>query len=337
MQPGIPLFPDSASTFAPQVDHLFFYLMGVSFFFASIICFGIIYFAIRYRRRSPGEIGEDIEGNNTLEIAWTVLPFMLLLVMFGWGTSIYIHERQAPDQALDVYVVGKQWMWKLQHSEGRKEINELHVPVGVAVKLTMTSEDVIHDFFVPAFRTKMDIIPGRYSTLWFRATKPGKYHFFCSQYCGTDHAVMGGWVYVMDAADYQAWLGGSSDRAGLTPVQAGEQLFTTLACVTCHSGTTEARGPNLHGVYGSTVHLNGGQTVLADDGYIRESILQPAAKVVEGYQPLMPTFQGLVTEEQLIDLIAYVRSLSAPAAAAAPAAAPASAPVPAQPHKVKTK
>jgi cytochrome c oxidase subunit II len=336
MQPGVPLFPHEASSFAPQVDHLFFYLLGVSAFFAALICVGIVYFAIRYRRRAPDEIGADIEGSPALEITWIVIPLILLMVMFAWGASIYVREREAPSQTLDVYVVAKQWMWKLQHAEGREEINELHVPVGAAVKLTMTSEDVIHDFFIPAFRTKMDVLPGRYTTLWFRATEPGKYHFFCAQYCGTNHALMRGWIYVMEPADYQAWLSGSNNGATLTPAQAGGQLFNTLACAKCHFPNNTGRCPTLRGVYGSRVLLNNGQTVTADDSYIRESIIQPAAQVVKGYQPIMPSFQGLVTEEQLLQLIAYIKSIGPQAGPVAVGAAPATPAAPAH-KRVSTK
>jgi cytochrome c oxidase subunit II len=198
-------------------------------------------------------------------------------------------------------------MWKLQQPNGRKEINELHIPVNRNVKLIMGSEDVIHDFYVPAFRVKMDVVPGRYNTMWFRPTKIGKYHFFCSQYCGTNHAVMGGWVTVMDPAEYAAWL--SDEGGALNPVSAGEKLFSQLACNTCHIANGTGRGPSLNGVYGAKVLLADGSMVIADESYIRESILQPKAKIVAGYQPVMPTFQGLVTEEQIMNLTSYIKSL----------------------------
>jgi cytochrome c oxidase subunit 2 len=334
MQPGgLPLFPVSASSFSGDVDALFAYLMIVAVFFGLLISVGIIYLALRYRRRAPDEIGASIQGSMTLEIAWMVIPFLLCLVMFGWGSAVYVEMRTIPVQALEISVVGKQWMWKMQHSEGRKEINELHVPVDRAIKLTMASEDVIHDFYVPSFRVKMDIVPGRYSTLWFKATKPGKYHLYCSQYCGTNHAIMGGWVYVMEPAAYQQWLAGGPQQGSLA--DAGSDLFQTLACQNCHRADSTGRAPSLKGVYGSTVHLNNGQTVLADDTYIRESILQPSAKIVAGYQPVMPSFQGLVTEEQLLQLIAYIKSEGAQSAAPAAGATP---PAKAQPQsKVKTQ
>lgn len=326
MPPGIQLFPESASTFAPHTDALLAYLMGVSLFFGLIICIGLIWFALQYRRRSPDEVGADIEGNMKLEVTWMVIPFILTIVMFAWGASLFVEERTPPLQSQEIYVVGKQWMWKVQHPEGRKEINELHVPMGRPVKLVMASEDVIHDFFVPAFRVKEDVVPGKYTTLWFEATKTGKYHLFCSQYCGTNHALMGGWIYVLQPADYETWLAGDNSGQGtMTLADSGEKLFTQLACQTCHRQDGRGRGPSLVGVYGSTVKLSTGQTVAADDAYIRESILQPSAKIVEGYQPLMPTFQGLITEDQLIQLMAYVKSLGAPASGAG-------TPVPPVPH-----
>jgi len=221
-------------------------------------------------------------------------------------------------------------MWKLQHPEGRREINELHVPVNRDIKLTMASEDVIHDFFVPAFRVKADVVPGRYTTLWFRATQPGRYHMFCAQYCGTNHAIMGGWVTVMEPAEFQTWLAGGPAEGSLA--SAGEKLFQSLACNTCHRNDSQARGPSLEGSYGSTVRLDNGQVVVADDAYLRESILHPNAKIVAGYQPIMPTFQGLVTEEQVLQLIAYIKSLSKPHPGA-PAGAPTPSRIPSERKK----
>jgi cytochrome c oxidase subunit 2 len=239
--------------------------------------------------------------------------------MFGWGAAIYVDYRHTPTDTLDVYVIGKQWMWKLQQPDGRKEINELHVPVGRNVRLIMGSEDVIHDFSVPSFRVKMDVVPGHYNTMWFRPTKVGKYHFFCSQYCGTDHAVMGGWVTVMEPDEYAKWLAGSSGSGD--PVAVGEKLYSELACNTCHLPDGKGRGPSYNGVYGSQVKLADGSTVLADDNYIRESILQPNAKIVAGYVPVMPSFQGLVTEEQIVDLTAYIKSFKDQPPPAKPGAA----------------
>lgn len=303
----LPLFPVQASSVAASVDHLLYFLLAVSVFFSVGIFVTIFYFAIRYRRRSEAEMPSP-HSPVVLEVLWTVLPFGLTMIMFVWGASVFFTVSRPPDDAQQIYVVGKQWMWKVQHLEGQREINELHIPVGQAVKLTMTSEDVIHDFFVPAFRVKADVLPGRYTTEWFKPTKPGKYHLFCSQYCGTNHYAMVGWVYVMEPQDYQAWLsGGATGSLAAT----GEKLFQSLACANCHhlSGPP-GRGPDLRNLYGTTVELTGGGKVKFDEDYIRESILYPSAKIVAGFQPIMPTFQGLVTEENVLQLIEYIKSLT---------------------------
>jgi cytochrome c oxidase subunit 2 len=311
---GLPrLFPVQASTFAPDVDHLLYFLLAVAVFFSLAIFCSIFYFAIRYRRRSENELPRAVHGGMALEIMWSVIPFGLTMVMFTWGASIYFNESRPPDNALDIYVVGKQWMWKLEHLGGQREINELHIPVGRAVRLTMTSEDAIHSFFVPAFRTKQDAVPGRYTTTWFTPTKAGKYHLFCAEYCGTNHSRMGGWVYVMAPRDYEAWLSGGTSGGSLA--ENGQKLFDELACGNCHKPDGSGRCPSLTGLFGKTVQLVGGGTVKADESYIRESILQPQAKIVAGYGPIMPTFQGLVTEEGVMQLIEYVKSLAPPPAA----------------------
>ncbi len=310
MQSQLPLYPEQASNFAPNVDALMLSIIAVCLFFAVAVTIAILYFVFRFRRKSAGEIGVAIHGDMRLEAAWILVPLVLALAMFAGGAVVYVDFRRAPADTLDIYVIGKQWMWKLQQPTGQKEINELHVPVGQNVRLIMASEDVIHDFSVPAFRVKMDVVPGHYNTLWFRPTKTGKYHFFCSQYCGTNHAVMGGWVTVMEPDEYTAWLSGSSGGAD-NPVLAGQKLFAERACVTCHLSDGKGRAPSLNGVYGGQVRLADGSTVTADDAYIRESILVPSAKIVAGYQPVMPAFQGQLTEEQTLDLIAYVKSLQA--------------------------
>jgi cytochrome c oxidase subunit 2 len=304
---SVPLFPEEASNFAPSVDHLLFYLLAVAAFFTTVIFGAIFYFSIRYRRRSDRELPRVMHTGLALEIVWSVIPFGLTLVMFGWGADIFFRESRPPADALQIYVVGKQWMWKLQHMEGQREINELHIPVGRPVRLTMTSEDVIHSFFVPAFRTKEDVVPGRYSTTWFAATKPGKYHLFCAEYCGTNHSRMTGWIYVMEPQAYEAWLNGG--RASGSLAENGEKLFQDLACGNCHKADGSGRCPNLVGLFGRNVQLSDGHTITADEAYIRESILRPAAKIVAGYQPLMPTFQGLVTEEGVLQLVEYIKSL----------------------------
>jgi cytochrome c oxidase subunit II len=304
---SVPLFPASASTMAGRVDALYFFLIGVAVFFSALIAGLIVYYAVKYRRRDPNAIGEAIQGGLALEITWTVVPFLLTMVIFVWGASVYFAMAHPPDETLNVYVVGKQWMWKFQHLDGQREINELHVPVGRAVKLIMTSEDVIHDVFGPAFRVKADVLPGRYTSIWFQATKPGRYHLFCAEYCGTRHSGMTGEVIVMEPAEYQAWLSGGTGEGSLA--SAGEKLFADLACNTCHRPDSQGRGPVLDGLFGKTVTMQNGENVVFDEAYVRESILTPTAKVAAGFQPIMPTFQGLVSEEQLLQLIEYVKSL----------------------------
>jgi cytochrome c oxidase subunit 2 len=302
-----PLSGERASTGAGNVDALYIFLLALSAFMCVAIFTMILVFAAKYRRRRGVE-AVQIEGSRALEITWSVIPFGFFMVIFVWGAVIYFHERTPPRGASEVYVVAKQWMWKLQHQEGQREINELHVPVGRDVKLIMTSQDVIHSLYVPAFRIKQDVIPGRYTTAWFRATKPGVYHLFCSQYCGTMHSGMIGQVVVMEPAQYQAWLSGGGTPGSLAA--SGESLFQQLGCSTCHRSDTQGRGPNLVGVFGKAVHLEDGRTVVADENYIRESILSPGAKVVSGFKPIMPVFQGLVSEEPLNALVAYVKSLN---------------------------
>ena len=311
---NFPLWPARASTIAGSVDALFVFLLMLSAFMCAAIFTMILLFAVKYRRRA-GVHAEQIEGSTTLELTWSIIPFFIFMFIFGWGAFIYFQERTPPQGAATVYVVAKQWMWKLQHEEGHSEINELHVPVGRDVKMVMTSQDVIHSFFVPAFRIKQDVLPGRYTTAWFRATKPGTYHLFCAEYCGTQHSGMIGQVVVMEPADYQSWLAGG--RASGSMASAGQDIFQQLGCSTCHRSDIQGRGPNLVGAFGRPVQLEDGRTVIADENYVRESILDPSAKVVSGFKPIMPVFQGLVTEEQLNALVAYVKSLNpAPAGTA---------------------
>jgi cytochrome c oxidase subunit 2 len=242
-----------------------------------------------------------------LEILWFSAPVLLGLTMFTWGAILFSQMYDPPADALEVYVVGKQWMWHLQHPEGPREINELHVPEGVPVKLTMTSEDVIHDFYVPAFRVKKDVVPGRYTSLWFQATKTGVYHLFCAQYCGADHAEMIGWVYVMTPADYAAWLSGGVRSESMA--QAGERLFNQLGCATCHVADGTGRGPSLVVLYGKQEKLRSGEVRVVDEALIRQAIVNPNSMILPSYPPIMPTFQGQINEEQVLQLIAYVKSL----------------------------
>ena len=303
---------------ASRVDLLYFYLLSVSAFFTVAIWAVVLLYAVRYRR-SKHPVAVQIEGSTKLEMAWSVIPLLIALTMFGWGASIFFSMNRPPRGALEIYAVGKQWMWKFEHTGGQREINELHVPVGRDVRLNMISQDVIHSFYVPAFRVKQDVLPGRYTTLWFHATKPGRYHLFCAEYCGTKHSGMIGWVEVLEPAQYQTWLSGTT---GGTLAASGEKLFRELACNTCHSPESGARGPDLAGLFGRPVEFEARQPAVADENYLRESIVDPRAKLVKGYQPIMPTFQGQISEEGLLQLVAYIKSLpkAQPAQPQAPAA-----------------
>jgi cytochrome c oxidase subunit II len=304
---SLPFQPEQASSIAKSVDQLYLFLTVVTIFFTALIFAIIFYFMIRYRRRSPDERPKQIEGNFPLEVFWTAIPTLIVAVIFVWSSMLYFRNAEAPKGSMEIFITGKQWMWKVEHPEGQREINELHVPLGRPVKLTMTSEDVIHDFFVPAFRVKKDVLPGRYTSLWFTATKVGTYHLFCAQYCGAFHAGMIGSIIVQDPGEYERWLSGGAP--GESMEQAGEKVFQSSGCSTCHTPDGAGLGPSLLGVYGQPVKLTTGETVTADDAYIRESILLPKAKIVMGYTPIMPSFQGQLTEEQLNNVIAYIRAL----------------------------
>jgi cytochrome c oxidase subunit II len=309
---------------AGQVDALYIYLLLVAGVMTALIFLSVVVLAIKYRR-SAGHAAEPIEGSTLLEITWSIIPLMVMMSFFIWGAVIYFRERTPPADATEVYVVAKQWMWKIEHMEGQREINELHVPTGQNIKLIMTSQDVIHSFFIPAFRIKQDVLPGRYTTLWFKATVPGRYHLFCAEYCGTMHSGMGGDIVVMEPREYAQWMAGGPSP----PLQdTGKELFSTLGCATCHRSDIQGRGPNLQGIYNKAVLLEDGRTVIADEDYVRESIVNPTAKIVSGFKPVMPAFQGIVSEEQLNALVAYVKSLAQPPPGTAglqnqPAASPA--------------
>jgi len=322
--------PDQASTVAPRVDEFFFFMVAISGFFSVLIATLLIYFAVRFRDTRPEvetrargdvqdptrhDVGAHSNVSMMLEITWTAIPLALTMVMFAWGTRLFFTLSRPPAGAMQMSVVGKQWMWKFQHPEGVREINALHVPLGQNIVLTMATEDVIHSFFVPAFRVKQDVVPGRYTRVWFNATRAGDYHIFCAEYCGTQHSGMIGTVTVMEPNDYETWLagGGGALPPGQTMAQAGERLFTERACNTCHLPNGQGRGPSLVGLLGKSVKLESGATAIADENYIRESILNPGAKIVAGYTPQMPTFQGQLSEEQLLELLAYIHSLAPPA------------------------
>ena len=304
---NIPFHPDQASSIARAVDQLHFVITGITLFFTFVIFSTIFYFMIKYRRRSRDERPANIEGSLPLEIAWTLIPTMICVGLFLWASSQYFANAKAPDGAIEVFVTGRQWMWKVQHPEGQQEINELHVPLGRPVKLTITSEDVIHDFFIPAFRVKKDAVPGRYTSLWFTATETGRFHLFCAQYCGAFHAGMEGWVIVMEPNEYERWL--NSGASGETLEAAGQRLFQERGCATCHVEAGGGRGPSLRGVFGHPVRLASGLAATVDESYLREAILTPNSHPVAGYPPIMPAFQGQLDEEQILDLIAYIRSL----------------------------
>jgi len=309
MWKNLPLFPEQASSMASQVDGLYLFLVSVSVFFTLLIFALVFVFAVKFRKSAHAK-AEHIEGSLPLELTWTLIPLGITMIFFAWGALIYFQEARPPRGAMEVYAVGKQWMWKFEHETGQREINALHIPVGRDVKMIMSSQDVIHSFYVPAFRIKQDVLPGRYTTTWFRPTKVGTYHLFCAEYCGTEHSGMIGEVVVMEATAYQAWLANGGATASMSA--NGKELFSQLGCATCHRFDTQGRGPNLVGIFGKPVQLNDGRTVMADENYIRESILNPQAKIVAGFQPIMPTFQGQVTEESLGALVSYVKSLSQP-------------------------
>ena len=307
---GFSLFPAQASTLAPEIDNLYLGIIAITAFFAVVVVIFVVYFAIKYRDDTGDKVGAPITGSVPLELGWSLIPFFISIGIFVWASVVFFHIVRAPDQTLDIYSTGKRWMWRFQHIDGQREINELHVPVGRPVRVVFTSEDVLHDLFIPAFRVKADAVPGRYSAIWFEPTQVGEYHIFCAEYCGTRHSGMVGTVYVMEPADYQAWLSGGGVTGG-TMLQQGEALFTQLACVTCHLPDGTGRGPSLVGVFGSTVTLDNGSTVTADESYLRESILTSQAKTVKGYEHIMPTFQGLINEDGVAALIEYIKSMQA--------------------------
>lgn len=306
MQAHIPLFPEQASTFAESTDQLYFFLIAITIFFTVLIVSLVGFFSIKYRRRSDSDRPPMTSASIILEATWIIIPLAISLVIFVWGAKIFFSMSSPPQDCLEIYVTGKQWMWKIQHTDGFREINQLHVPVGKPVRLTMTSEDVIHSFYIPAFRLKGDVLPGSYTKIWFQATKPGHYHLFCAEYCGTNHSGMIGEVVVMEPQDYQNWLANGGENS---LVEAGQKLFNSLACNSCHAQDSLAHGPNLEGIFGRQTRLTDGSIVKSDESYLRESIISPNSKVVEGYQANMPSFQGIITEEQVIQLIAYMKSI----------------------------
>jgi len=309
---NLPLLPEQASTFAPHVDVLFYVLTVFVLVFTLGVTAVLIYLGIRYQHvPGSGRKSKHFESMK-LELTWTIIPLVLAIGIFVWGAVLYFDYTNVPENTLDITVEGKQWMWKIQHPNGMREVNALHVPKGRPVKLTMTSQDVIHDFYVPAFRVKQDVLPAVYTTLWFEATKVGTYPLFCAEYCGTQHSTMGGTVTVMEPAAYDEWVSGGP---ALTPVAAGEALFQQMGCATCHMAGDKSRGPSLGGLFGNDVKVREGadvKTIKADEEYIRKSIMQPALQVVDGYSALMPNFSNQLKDEDVLNLVAYIKSLSAP-------------------------
>src|SRR5580698_2366235 len=300
------LFPSEASTIAPPIDALYFFLITITIVGIILVGTLVFGFSIRYRKeRHP--VAVPIEGSTLLEATWTIIPLALFLIVFVWGALLYFRIYTPPVNSMNIYVVGKQWMWKAEHPGGQHEINALHVPIGQPVQLTMISQDVFHSFSIPDFRVKREVIPGRYSTVWFQATDPGTYHIFCTQYCGTLHSGMIGEVTAMTPADYKKWLDEST--SGMSLAQNGERLFASMGCNACHSGNAAARGPNLAGVYGSKLTLTDGSQVLVNDAYLRDAILSPSQHITAGYAPIMPTYQGQISEDGLIDLVEYIKAM----------------------------
>ncbi len=300
------LFPPEASKIAPEMDALFFFMVLVSLIGLTLVVLLLVSFSILYnKKRHPVAI--QIEGSTLLEATWTIIPLGLFLIMFVWGALLYFRIYTPPANAMNIYVVGKQWMWKAEHPGGQHEIDSLHVPVNQPVQLTIISQDVFHSFSIPAFRVKREAIPGRYTTVWFEATATGTYHLFCTQYCGTNHSQMIGEVVVMTPDDFKQWLAGST--SGNSLAQNGERLFSSLSCTACHNTRPDARGPNLAGVYGSHLTLTNGQTITVDDEYLRSAILNPSQHITQGYAPIMPTYQGQISEDGVIALVEYLRHL----------------------------
>ena len=327
----LPLIPEMASTQAVRFEWLFWYITVVSVVVGGGVYAVMAYFCVRYRRGATDGSTPRILGSHRLEIAWTIAPLMVFITFFAWGAAVYNHALHAPADATEIYVTGKQWMWKAQYPNGqrviiggnpanmseedRKSIGRLVLPINRSIKILLTSEDVIHDFGVPAFRTKMDVLPGRYTSTWFQPTKIGEYHIFCDQYCGTWHSQMVGKIAVVSQSDYDEWLSGHKPlQSSGNPVDGslgmeGRQLFLKLQCSTCHAAEGTGRAPVLEEIYGREVTLRGGGKEIRDDAYLMESILRPKQKIREGWEPIMPSYEGQVSAEDLTKLIAYIRSL----------------------------
>jgi cytochrome c oxidase subunit II len=305
----VPMHPPTASKIAGEVDELYYALTAITVFFTTLIFACIFYFMIKYRRRSPDERAEQIHGSVPLEVIWSVIPSIICAVIFIWSSYLYVRNARPPANSTEIFVIGKQWMWHIQHPEGPREINALHIPVGQAVKLTMTSQDVIHGFFVPAFRMKKSVLPGSYNSIWFKPDEVGTFHLFCTEYCGAGHSKMIGWVYVMKPVDYAAWLAGQMKDQSMA--KEGGLLFNRLGCATCHVANDTGTAPSLVGIYGKPETLRDGSTRMVDETLIRQAIIEPNSILLPHYSPIMPTFKGQVNEEQILQLMAYIKSLGA--------------------------
>jgi len=309
---NFPLAPEQASEFSVHSDAMMFVITALTIFFTVAVMACVIFFAIRFRVGSKADRSRPSHENLRIEIAWSVPPLVLGVLIFAWGAEEFINFRTPPKNAMEIFVMGKQWMWHIQHPNGVREMNELHVPTGVPIKLTMISQDVLHEFFVPQFRVQFMVVPGRYTYQWFTATKPGKYYLFCNQFCGTQHSEMGGYVYVQTPAEYAAWLGhgGLQPKANMTMTEMGQELYAQLNCANCHTSTDTERAPSLLGIYGRQRKMDNGQTITVDDNYLRESLIDPYTHIVSGYTNTMPSYKGQLNEEDMQRLLTYMKSLS---------------------------
>ena len=304
---SIPFWPEQASSYAATIDTLYIVLVLLAVVFSVGVFIAVLFFAIKYRRGTNADRSDPVEGSIILELTWSIIPLIMALGIFGWATVAYFELANPPKDSMDVYAVGRQWMWKIQHPTGQREINQLHIPVGQPVRIVLTSQDVLHSFYIPEFRVKQDAVPGMWTQLWFEATKPGEYNLFCAEYCGTEHSRMIGTVYAMEPAAYQEWLRTSTAQESMA--QAGAALFQKYGCTGCHNGNAAVRAPLLNGIYNRPRPLMSGETAIANDMYIHDSILQPRKHVVGGYDPIMPSFAGQIPEEDVMQIVYYIKSL----------------------------
>lgn len=305
------MLPPQRSTLAEGTDALFNFINVTSIILLIGITFAIIYFAWKYRRRSENDVTPVITHNSALEITWSVIPLILVMIVFGWGLSGYVNLTTPPDDSYEIRVVGKSWLWEFHYETGHVSVNELHVPVNRPVKLVMISDDVLHSLYIPDFRVKMDVLPNRYTQLWFEATEVGESVVFCTEYCGSAHSNMLATAFVHTQEDFETWLeiAGSADD-DMDPVELGEQLVTRNACDTCHSSDgARLQGPTFQGLFGAERTMEDGEVITADENYIRESILDPNARITRGYQPVMPSYAGTLNDRQIDAIIEYIKTL----------------------------